>query len=108
VLPAVPPVPALPLPESRPAAEPVTDPTAPETTSVAPDPDPPEPDPEPDPEPEPPPGRSGRTVVCPAMVEIAEVTVPIGSSGPAIATLLAAPQNASRAKKSIRVAAGRM
>jgi hypothetical protein len=42
------------------------------------------------------------------MVEIAEVTVPIGSSGAAIATLLAAPQNASRARKSIRVAAGRM
>jgi hypothetical protein len=47
-------------------------------------------------------------VVCPATVEIAEVTVPIGSSGPAIATLLAAPQSASRARKSIRVAAGRM
>jgi hypothetical protein len=39
---------------------------------------------------------------------MAEVTVPIGSSGPAIATLLAAPQSASRARKSIRVAAGRM
>jgi hypothetical protein len=32
------------------------------------------------------------------MVEIAEVTVPIGSSGPAIATLLKAPESASSTK----------
>jgi hypothetical protein len=73
-VPAVPPV--APLPESRSEAVPVTEPTAPETGSL----DPLDPDPEPDPET--PPVTPETMVVCPAMVEIAEVTVPIGSTGP--------------------------
>jgi hypothetical protein len=68
------------------------------------------------PEPEPPlvalvtlPVKSETTVVCEAIVEIAEVTVPIGSScTPAIAAPLDTPPNARTIKNRIRIAAVRI
>ena len=75
----------------------------PETTSVA-------------PEPEAPlvalvtlPVRSETTVVCEAIVEIAEVTVPTGSScTPATAAPLNTPPSASTTKSRTRIAAARI
>jgi len=53
--------------------------------------------------------RSETTVVCEAIVEIAEVTVPIGSScTPAMAAPLNTPPNASTMKQRDRSAADRI
>jgi hypothetical protein len=53
--------------------------------------------------------RSETTVVCDVIVEIAEVTVPIGSScTPAIAAPLDTPPNASTTKQKARTAADRI
>jgi len=53
--------------------------------------------------------RSETTVVCEVIGEIAEVTVPIGSScGPAIAALLDTPPSARTTRSRIRIAAGRI
>jgi hypothetical protein len=52
------------------------------------------------------PVRSGTTVVCGVIVEIAEVTVPIGSSWvPAIAVLLDTPTSARMTRNRTRIAA---
>jgi hypothetical protein len=55
----------------------------------------------------PPPVRPETTVVPPASVETAEVTVPLGSSPPATAALPDAPRSASTVKERIRSAANR-
>jgi hypothetical protein len=56
------------------------------------------------------PVRSETTVVCEVIVEIAEVTVPIGSRScaPAIAALLATPPSARMTRTSTRIAADRI
>ena len=93
---------ALVVPEPERAPDPKTASVAPETAPVA---------------PEPPlvalvtlPVRSETTVVCEVIVEIAEVTVPIGSRScaPAIAALLATPPSARMTRTRSRIAADRI
>jgi hypothetical protein len=55
------------------------------------------------------PVRPETTVVCDVIVEITEVTVPIGSSGPpAIAALLDTPPNPRMTRTRTRIAADRI
>jgi hypothetical protein len=100
---------ALVVPEPERAPDPETASVAPETASVAPETAPVTPEPllvalvtl---------PVRSETTVVCEVIVEIAEVTVPIGSRtcAPAIAALLATPPSARMTRSRTRIAADRI
>jgi hypothetical protein len=100
---------ALVVPEPKRAPAPETASVAPETASVAPE--------TASVAPEPLlvalvtlPVRSETTVVCEVIVEIAEVTVPIGSRScaPAIAALLATPPSARMTRSRTRIAADRI